>query len=331
MVVLSRPALDHFSSIKTCKYAAGFFPDIPVVDLSDPNANFLIDKACREFGFFKLINHGIPLETIHHLESLAIKFFSLPQSEKDLAGPPHPFGYGNKRIGPNGDIGWIEYLLLHSNPQLNSLAPLFPQNFRSAVKEYVAAVKKMTMEVLEAMAKGVGIEPRNALSRLVDDESSDSCLRLNHYPPCPEIISVLRSNNTTGLQISLKDGTWVSVPPDDSSFFVIVGDSLQVMTNGRFRSVKHRVITDPTKSRVSMIYFAGPPLSEKIGAIESVMEAGEESKYKEFTWSEYKQSAYKSRLADYRLGHFEKEHQQIPNNNSFYTSFEPNRLVGNFI
>ena len=97
------------------------------------------------------------------------------------------------------------------------------------------------------IADGLKIEPRYALSRLVRDEKSDTFFRLNHYPPCPElqalcgrnligfgehtdpqIISVLRSNNTSGLQISLRDGTWVSVPPDQYSFFFNVGDSLQV-------------------------------------------------------------------------------------------------------
>jgi gibberellin 2-oxidase len=105
----------------------------------------------------------------------------------------------------------------------------------------------MTCEVLELIADGLGIEGRNMLSKLLRNEKSDSCFRLNHYPPCPElqalsgrnligfgehtdpqIISVLRSNNTSGLQICMKDGTWVSVPPDHTSFFINVGDSLQV-------------------------------------------------------------------------------------------------------
>ena len=78
------------------------------------------------------------------------------------------------------------------------------------------------------------------------------------------------------------------------------------MTNGRLRSVRHRVLADTLKSRVSMIYFGGPPLSKKIAPLASLMAKGEESLYKEFTWSEYKTSVYKSRLADYRLGAFEK-------------------------
>ncbi|PSS05904.1 Gibberellin 2-beta-dioxygenase [Actinidia chinensis var. chinensis] len=197
---------------------------------------------------------------------------------------------------------------------------------RCAVDEYVSAVKRMGCEVLELLADGLKIQARDVFSKLLKDEQSDSVFRLNHYPPCPEnyqdmngrnligfgehtdpqIISVLRSNNTSGLQISLRDGNWISVPPDQNSFFINVGDSLQVMTNGRFKSVRHRVVANTLKSRVSMIYFGGPPLSEKIAPLPSLMEGSEDSLYKEFTWFEYKKSAYKSRLADNRLGLFEK-------------------------
>lgn len=78
------------------------------------------------------------------------------------------------------------------------------------------------------------------------------------------------------------------------------------MSNGRFRSVKHRVLADRLKSRVSMIYFGGAALNEKITALKEMMEEGEESLYKEFTWSEYKKSAYKTRLGDNRLSLFLK-------------------------
>lgn len=81
---------------------------------------------------------------------------------------------------------------------------------------------------------------------------------------------------------------------------------MQVMTNGRFKSVKHRVLADTRKSRISMIYFGAPSLNEKIAPLPKLVEKEDESLYKEFTWCEYKKSAYKSRLADYRLGLFEK-------------------------
>lgn len=109
----------------------------------------------------------------------------------------------------------------------------------------------MACEILELIADGLKIQQRNVLSKLLMDKQSDSVFRLNHYPPCPElndgsvdgaprnkigfgehtdpqIISILRSNNTSGLQISTRDGNWISVPPDQTSFFINVGDSLQV-------------------------------------------------------------------------------------------------------
>lgn len=329
MVVLShsQPIVEsNLALIKTCKPASNTCsPSIPVVDLSDAAAKSHIVEACTELGFFKVINHRISMELLGKLEGEAIKFFKLPQQEKEKAGPPNPFGYGSKTIGRNGDVGWIEYLLCstishHPNPNA-----VVPQSLRALVKEYVSAVRDMACSVLEMIAEELDLGARDAVSRLIRDEKSDSCFRLNHYPPCPDlqalsgrtligfgehtdpqIISVLRSNNASGLQICNRDGAWLSVPPDHTTFFFNVGDSLQVMTNGRFRSVKHRVLADSLKSRVSMIYFGGPPLSEKITALSSVMEEGEESLYKEFTWSEYKKSAYKTRLGDNRLSFFDK-------------------------
>ncbi|GFZ03212.1 Gibberellin 2-beta-dioxygenase [Actinidia chinensis var. chinensis] len=334
MVVLSQPALEDFSVIKTCKPTSGLFNDIPVIDLKDFKAKTRIVEACEEFGFFKVINHGVSMELVAKLESEAVQFFKLPQGDKDRAGPPNPFGYGNKRIGPNGDVGWVEYLLFGTNPEFISQKSLSifqqsPEGFRCAVNEYISAVREMMCEVLEMVTDELKIEPRNVLSRMLRDEKSDSFFRLNHYPAIPfselqavrvsgrnvvgfgehtdpQIISAVRSNNTTGLQISLRDGAWVSVPPDHHSFFINVGDSLEVMTNGRFKSVRHRVLADSLKSRVSMVYFGGPPLGEKITPLPSLMEEGEESLYKEFTWCEYKNSAYKTRLGDNRLRLYEK-------------------------
>ncbi|KAK7319271.1 hypothetical protein RJT34_03990 [Clitoria ternatea] len=335
MVVVShQAALNDLFMIKTCKSSSTMFTGVPEVDLSDPEAKTLIVKACQEFGMFKLVNHGVPLELMNNLETEALRFFMQPQCCKDKSGPPDPYGYGSKRIGTNGDMGWVEYLLLNINPDVlspNSLL-LFqhnPQTFRCGVEDYIRAMKRVCCEVLEAMADGLGLG-RNVFSRMVREERSDSCLRVNRYPPLmcgveilngqnligfgehtdPQIISVLRSNNTSGLQICLTDGTWASIPPDHSSFFVNVGDLLQVMTNGRLKSVKHRVLADSTVSRLSMIYFGGPPLSEKIAPLASLVSKEEESLYKELTWREYKNAAYKSRLADNRLTFFEKSASQ---------------------
>jgi len=115
--------------------ASTFSSIIPIVDLSKPDAKTLIVNACEEFGFFKVINHGVPMEAISQLETEALKFFSLPLNEKEKVGPPNPFGYGSKRIGPNGDVGWVEYLLLNTNQEHDfSLYGKNPEKFRCHVK-----------------------------------------------------------------------------------------------------------------------------------------------------------------------------------------------------
>jgi len=325
MVVVPKPPIEQFlfkATKPNTTTSPLIIPPIPLIDLSKPESKDHLVKACQDFGFFKVVNHGVPTKFINKLETEAVKFFASPPSVKEHFGPPNPFGYGNKNIGRNGDFGWVEYLLLNTKPESN-----YPENFEGVVNDYVTSVKKMACEILELLADEMKLQPRNVFSKLLKDEQSDSVFRVNHYPPCPEfqeneksgkklvgfgehtdpqIISVLRSNNTSGLEISLRDGSWMSVPPDSDSFFINVGDSLQVMTNGRFKSVKHRVVANGTESRVSMIYFGGPPLSEKIAPLPSLMQGEEHSLYKEFTWFEYKKSAFNSRLSDNRLGLFEK-------------------------
>jgi len=57
------------------------------------------------------------MESISQLETEALKFFSKPLNEKEKVGPSNAFGYGSKRIGRSGNVGWVEYLLLNTNQE----------------------------------------------------------------------------------------------------------------------------------------------------------------------------------------------------------------------
>lgn len=129
----------------------------------------------------------------------------------------------------------------------------------NSLSAYTEAVKELACEILEVMAEGLGVPDTWVFSRLIRDGESDSVLRLNHYPPIinrewcmekdkdkdkssqiskvgfgehsdPQILTILRSNDVGGLQISLPDGVWIPVTPDPSAFYVNVGDVLQVRT-----------------------------------------------------------------------------------------------------
>jgi gibberellin 2-oxidase len=250
MVVLAKPpALDQISLVRSPETGGGggpAFPGVPAVDFSGPGAALAVVDACERFGFFKVVNHGVPAGVADRLEAEAVAFFARPQAEKDASGPADPLGYGCKRIGRNGDTGWLEYLLLAADQGAGASLPAPLSG--DAVSEYVGAVRGVAASVLEAVAEGLGVAPRDALSRMVAGAASDRALRVNHYPPCPllqrlpdscsvtgfgehtdpQLVSVLRSNGTAGLQLALRDGRWVPVPPDRDAVFVIVGDSLEV-------------------------------------------------------------------------------------------------------
>ncbi|XP_062219240.1 gibberellin 2-beta-dioxygenase 3-like [Phragmites australis] len=314
--------------------------DVRSVDLSAPDAACALVAACEEHGFFMVTGHGVPMELVRAAEAAAAEFFALPQGEKEEA---RPLGYGSKWIGGNGDLGWIEYLLLGVTPagavpvasassstlpcaaaSVSSSTPACP--LRDVLDEYTVAARRMACAVLELMAEGLGVGPPDALARLVTRSDSDCMLRVNHYPPRPapelgtsrgpnltgfgehtdpQIISVLRSNGTSGLEIALRDGAWASVPPDRDAFFINVGDTLQVLTNGRFRSVRHRVVVNSERSRVSMIFFGGPPPGERLAPLPQLLGDGGRSRYREFTWGEFKSSGCRTRLAEDRLSRFE--------------------------
>uniref|UniRef100_A0A452ZVZ1 Fe2OG dioxygenase domain-containing protein n=1 Tax=Aegilops tauschii subsp. strangulata TaxID=200361 RepID=A0A452ZVZ1_AEGTS len=193
--------------------------------------------------------HGVPAALAEALEERAAAFFALPHKDK-LEASARPLGYGSKSIGCNGDVGWLEYILLSVGSGSVAAASL-PPLLRAALEEYTDAVREVGARVLELMADGLGVaeEHRGVLRRMVAPDEADELVRVNHYPPCPcplaagqrgvtgfgehtdpQIISVLRSNRTGGLQIMLPDGRWVPVAPDPDSLFVNVGDSLQVGT-----------------------------------------------------------------------------------------------------
>ncbi|CAD6240383.1 unnamed protein product [Miscanthus lutarioriparius] len=331
--------------------------DVRWVDLSAPSgpareaAARALVAACEEHGFFRVMGHGVPPELVRAAEAAAARFFARPQGEKEQEAPT--LGYGSKRIGGNGDLGWVEYLLLGVTPAgaavptasassstlpcaaaaaataaAGASSPSAPTGpLRDLLDEYTVAVRRIACAVLELMAEGLGIAGAgsgdgDALARLVTRADSDCMLRVNHYPPRPalnpsltgfgehtdpQVISVLRANGTSGLEIALRDGAWASVPPDGDAFFVNVGDTLQVLTNGRFRSVRHRVVVNSEKSRVSMVFFGGPPPGERLAPLPQLLGDGGRSRYRAFTWSEFKTSGCRTRLAEDRLSRFENK------------------------
>ena len=85
--------------------------DLTVIDKDPIRRRQVIDEireAAEIWGFFQVVNHGVPKEIISSVEKEASDFFAKRSSEKQRAGPPSPLGYGCKKIGFNGDKGELE-------------------------------------------------------------------------------------------------------------------------------------------------------------------------------------------------------------------------------
>ncbi|KAF5189978.1 gibberellin 2-beta-dioxygenase 2-like, partial [Thalictrum thalictroides] len=239
------------------------YHDVPIIDLSCNKSLVaeLVVKASEDYGFFMVINHGVCKDVIDRMEQEGLNFFAKPISEKRLAGPPNPFGYGTKNIGSNGDTGEVEYLLLNNDPQsifqTSKSISNNPKEINSCVvNDYMEAVRNLACEILDLMTEGLHVnDNKSALSSYIRGVDCDSLIRLNHYPPYkgdtssvpsshsddqdqqnivgfgehsdPQILTLLRSNDVGGLQILLEDEMWVPIPPDPMAFCVNVGDTLQ--------------------------------------------------------------------------------------------------------
>ncbi|KAL9993072.1 putative gibberellin 3-beta-dioxygenase [Helianthus debilis subsp. tardiflorus] len=73
---------------------------VPVINLEDPNAMMQVGHACKTWGVFQVMNHGVPMMVLDEMEACGRKLFSLPIQQKLQAARPVDgvSGYGVARI-----------------------------------------------------------------------------------------------------------------------------------------------------------------------------------------------------------------------------------------
>ncbi|KAA0061396.1 protein DOWNY MILDEW RESISTANCE 6-like [Cucumis melo var. makuwa] len=97
-------------------------------------------------------------------------------------------------------------------------------------------------------------------------------MAINYYPPCPQpeltyglpghtdpnaLTILLQDIHVAGLQV-LKDGKWLAVNPHPNAFVINIGDQLQALSNGVYKSVWHRAVVNVEKPRLSVASFLCP-------------------------------------------------------------------------
>ncbi|KAK9286764.1 hypothetical protein L1049_015168 [Liquidambar formosana] len=323
--------------------------DIPVIDLSATNSSDLraiaalvaqIGSACKDWGFFQVINHGVRLDVLRNMETAARKFFAQSKEEKKKVGRDevNPLGYYDtehtKNVRDwkeNFDFSVNEPVLVPASHEpddkevielLNRL-PESPPEFRGACKEYAQEVEKLSKKLLQLICLSLGL-PWNRLNGYFEDQMS--FVRFNHYPPCPvphlalgvgrhkdiSALTILAQDDVGGLEVKRKtDGEWIRVKPTPDAYIINVGDILQVWSNEKYESVEHRVVANPAKDRLSIAFFFNPPHYTTVEPLEELINEQNPSKYNPYNWGKFFASKRRSNFKKLDVENIQVAHFRV--------------------
>jgi isopenicillin N synthase-like dioxygenase len=250
-----------------------------------------IESACRDTGFFYVAGHGVPAGLVERLDSAARAFFARPEDEKLAiamrhAGPAwrgyFPLG-GELTAGrpdrkeglyfgeelPAGDPR--TGLPLHGR---NLFPPEVPE-LRAAVLDYLAALTALAQDVLRGVALSLDLPVDYFAAGYT--RVPTVLFRIFHYPPqAPEaddwgvgehtdygLLTLLAQDHNGGLGVRTPGG-WIDAPPLPGTFVCNIGDMLERLTGGWYRSTLHRVRNVSGNERLSYPFFFDPDFSAEV-------------------------------------------------------------------
>jgi isopenicillin N synthase-like dioxygenase len=147
--------------------------------------------------------------------------------------------------------------------------PVVPAGLRPSVLEWLDAMRPVADAVMRGIAAGLGLSSTWFEDHLTGDPTV--LFRIFHYPPSERdegwgvgehtdygLLTLLAQDDHGGLQVQDLDGRWIDVDADTSLLVCNIGDMLERLTGGRYRSTPHRVRNTSGESRLSFPYFFDP-------------------------------------------------------------------------
>ncbi|PPD76490.1 hypothetical protein GOBAR_DD26591 [Gossypium barbadense] len=219
--------------------------NIPVIDFAGVNTDstlraMIIDEirnACMKWGFFQVVNHGIPVITLEEMINGIRRFHEQePEAKEKLYSRDE-----SKKVTFNTKID-MDIMLDYTNNVMNLGTTLF-----------------------ELISEALGLNPNH----LKDIGCTEGLYVMGHYSPaCPEpeltmgtgvhtdsgFLTVLLQDQIGGLQV-LHDNRWIDVTPIPGALIINLGDLLQLISNDKFISVYHRVVARNIGPRISIATF----------------------------------------------------------------------------
>ncbi|KAL3503982.1 hypothetical protein ACH5RR_033823 [Cinchona calisaya] len=171
--------------------------------------------------------------------------------------------------------------------------------FTEATEEYSRHLHKVVDELLRSLSLGLGLEGHELKDAVGGNELVFN-LKINYYPPCPcpdlvlgvpshtdmSALTILVPNEVQGLQ-AFQDGHWVDVNYIPNALVVHIGDQIEILSNGRCKSMLHRSTVNKDKTRMSWPVFVEPPADHHVGPHRKLINEQNPSKYKTKKFSDY--------------------------------------------
>lgn len=250
-----------------------------------------VDRACRATGFFLVSGHGVPAAAQRRLDTAAREFFALPDDVKATVAMARGgrrwrgwFPEGGELTAGRPDHKEGLYLgadLPVTDPRVQAGLPLHGPNLlpdaavadlRPAVDDWMRHLTALGHRLLRLVAAGLGLAPDWFEHHLTADPTT--LFRIFRYPARPAaddgwgvaehtdygLLTILAHDGRPGLQVHGPAG-WFDVPSVPDTFVVNLGDMLDRLTGGRYRSTPHRVrhvATPEAGDRLSFPFFFDP-------------------------------------------------------------------------
>ncbi|KAL5076607.1 hypothetical protein RYX36_015591 [Vicia faba] len=284
--------------------------NVPIISLSQPHHLLVakITEAASDWGFFVITDHGISSKLIQNLQDVGQKFFSLPQKEKEVYANDPSIGmfegYGTKMTkNLEEKVEWLDYYFHLMSPPSRVNYEMWPKNpssYREVIEEYNKEILRVTNNILERLSEGLALES-NALKSCLGGDEVELEMKINMYPPCPQpelalgvephtdmsALTLLVSNDVPGLQV-WQENNWVAVNYLQNALFVHIGDQLEVLSNGKYKSVLHRSLVNKERKRMSWVAFVAPPQEVMVGPLPMLVNDQNPPKYSTKAYAEYR-------------------------------------------
>ncbi|KAL3528368.1 hypothetical protein ACH5RR_007690 [Cinchona calisaya] len=282
---------------------------IPIIDLSpffnenDENGKKkvkdIISQACSEYGFFQIVNHGVPLDLLSQAMDLSKTYFKFSDEEKlkcsPESGAPLPAGYNKQpEISPDKN----EYLLMFPPDSGFNLLPNNPPEFKEVLEEMFSYFCKVGQLIESIVNDCLGL-PENFLKEYNHDRSWDFMVAMHYFPAIEtenngitehedgNCITFVVQDEAGGLEVR-KNGQWIPIIPEEGKIVVNMSDVIQVLTNNKFKSATHRVVRPKGRSRHSFVFFYNLQGDKWVEPLpQFTKEIGEPARYRGFLYKDY--------------------------------------------